>query len=138
MSYDGQITRYTFSQIDFGAGSNTLRHIIGPKGKKGQLYDYGCFGVTEAFAGDTSRPQMAIGTVSDADHYGEEFDFGTLAVAGGGKSIRTTYAQTDTGFDTNMLIRELPADTVIMVTCVAAVGTPTGIADAFVDIVWDN
>lgn len=139
MSYDRAPTRYIFSQIDFGAASDSLRHIIGPKGKAGRLYDYGMFGVTEAFAAGTTLPKMSVGTVADPDHYGDDFSMGAATVAGGGTSIRGTYAPTDAGFATYMLIRDLPKDTAVMVTCTAGVGSGlTGIADAYVDIVWDN
>lgn len=136
--YDGQRTRYEFSQISF-ASSDVLRHIIGPKGKEGLLWDYGCHSVTTLFAGATSTPMMLVGTVADEDHYGDDFDFGAAAVASGGKSIRTTYRDTDTGFGTYMLIRNLPADTVIMVTMRAATGGgAAGVATTFVDIIWQD
>lgn len=138
--YDGYRMRYDgFGNTDFGAGSNTLYHIIGPKGKEGLLWDYGVYAVMEAFAAGTTTPMMSIGTVADPDHYGDEFDFGALAVAGGGKSIRTTYAESATGFGTYMLIRNLPADTVILITCVAGTGSGlTGMASPFVDIIWQD
>lgn len=136
-SYQKAPTRH-WAVVDFGAVGNTLLHFKGPKGKAGRLYDYGVEALTEAFAGASTTPMMSIGTVADPDHYGDEFDFGALAIADGTKSIRTTYKPTEAGFATYMLIRDLPADTVVMMTCVAATSTPTGQANAFVDIVWDD
>lgn len=138
-NYDGPKTRYGFTITDFGAGSNTLYYIIGPKGREGLLWDYGVYGLTEAFAAGTTTPMMSIGTVADPDHYGDEFDFGALAIASGLKSIRSTYKDVDTGFGTYMLIRNLPADTVIMMTCVAGTGSGlTGMATPFLDVVWQD
>lgn len=138
MAYDSPKIRYYELAVDYGAGANTLQHIIGPKGKAGFLWDYGCHSVTEAFAGASTTPQIAVGTVSDADAYGNEFDYGALAVAGGGKSIRTTYAETDTGWATYMVNRNIPKDTVVMVTHIAATGAPTGMATGFVAIIWED
>jgi hypothetical protein len=137
--YDNKApTRYIFAGISF-ASSDVLRHIIGPKGKAGRLWDYGVQCVTTLFAGATTTPMMAVGTTGDADHYGNEYDFGAATVAGGSKSIRTAYAPTDAGFATYMLIRDLPKDTVVMATMVAATGGgAAGVADTFVEIQWDD
>lgn len=135
--YDHWPTRYALA-VDYGGGANVLQHVKGPKGKDGLLYDYGCHTVVEVFNGGTLMPQIAVGTVSDADAYGDEFDFGALAVAGGGKSIRTAYVPgVDSGWNTYMLNRNLPKDTVVMVTHYAATGSgQTGQATGFVDIIW--
>lgn len=137
--YDNWPTRYAYGGIlDYGGGANVLQHVRGPKGKDGLLYDYGCHSVVEVFNGGTLNPQIAVGTVSDADYYGDEFDFGALAVASGGKSIRTTYTpEVDAGWAQKMLIRNIPKDTVVMVTHYAATGSgQTGQAVGFVDIIW--
>lgn len=140
MGYDKRPTRYYFPLTDFGGGADIYYHIKGPKGKAGRLYDYGVESLTEAFAAGTATPMMAVGTVADQDAYGNEFDFGALAIADGTKSIRTAYREAiDAGFDTYMLNRELPADTVIKVTCVAGTGSGlTGIGVPFVDIIWND
>ena len=136
--YDRQPTRYSWGSTDFGAGADILHYLIGPKGKQGKLYDYGVFGLTEAFSGTTTTPQMAVGIVGDQDEYGNEFDFGALAIASGGKSLRTTYHMFETGYKTTYLVdKSIDADTVTMVTCIVATGTPTGQAVPFVDIIWD-
>ena len=136
--YEKAPTRHYFPETDFGGGADILYYVKGPKGKAGRLHDYGVDNVTEVFNGGTLNPKMAIGIVGNADYYGDDFDLGAAAVAGGSKSIRTTYAPTDTGFATYMLIPELPADTVVMVTCEAATGSGlTGKAFPFVDIIWD-
>lgn len=136
-NYDKIPTRYEIL-VDYGGSSNVLQYIKGPKGKDGLLYDYGCHSVTEAFNGGTLMPQIAVGTATDADAFGEEFDFGALAVTSGGKSIRTTYTPAvDPGWDTYMVQRNIPKDTVVMVTHYAATGSGlTGIAVGFVDIIW--
>lgn len=135
--YDHWPTRYSLL-VDYGGGADVLQHVIGPKGKAGLLYDYGCHSVSEVFNGGTLMPKIAVGTVSDPDAYGDDFTFGALAVAGGGKSIRTTYTPgVDAGWDTYMVNRNLPKDTVVMVTHQAATGSGlTGIAVGFVDIIW--
>jgi len=135
--YDNWPTRYSLL-VDYGGGANVLQHVRGPKGKDGLLYDYGCHSVSEVFNGGTLMPQIAVGTVSDADAYGNEFDYGAVAVASGGKSVRTTYTPAvDAGWDTTMLDRDIPKDTVVMVTHYAATGSGlTGIAVGFVDIIW--
>lgn len=138
MSYDDRDRRWYEMLVDYGAGANTLQHIIGPKGKAGLLWDYGCHSVAEAFAGSSTTPMISVGTVSNADAYGEEFDYGALAVAGGGKTIRTTYAETAAGFATYMVNRNLPMDTVVMVTHIAATGSPTGQAIAGAAVIWED
>lgn len=139
MSYDRpNRMMYSFGNFDFGGAGNETFSIQGPKGKKGRLYDYGVYGVIEAFAGDTT-PMMSVGTPSDADAYGEEFDFGALA-DNSGKSVRSTYDESadKTEFDAVMVDRNIPADQEIVVTCVAATGTPTGQGVPFVVIDWDD
>lgn len=134
--YDHWPTRYDLA-VDYGAGGNTLQHIIGPKGKAGLLYDYGCHSVTENFAGSITTPMISVGTTGNPDAYGEEFDYGALATTSGGKSIYTTYTPgVDAGWDTYMVDRDLPKDTVVMVTHIAATGSPAGQAVGYVDIIW--
>lgn len=139
MAYDNCPTRYSFGTFDFGGGADETFTVLGPKGKKGRLIDYGVYGPTEAFAAGTNKPMMAVGTAADQDHYGEEFDFGALALDTM-KSIRTTYLPTDAGYATYILsYGELPADTGVKVTCVAGTGSGlTGMAIPFVDIIWEH
>jgi hypothetical protein len=141
MSYEKPIYQitYCFPLFDFGGGSNASPIIAGPKGLKGRLIDYGVQWVSEAFAGGTTTPQMSIGTAADKDHYGEEFDFGALAVASGGKSIRSTYAYDDLAHIATYILNDgaLPADTPVEVTLLAATGSGlTGMAIPFVKIDW--
>ncbi len=140
LSYEKKATRVSFTPgTDFGGGADILYYVLGPKGKAGRLYDYGIENVVEALAAGTNLPKMSVGTVADPDHYGDDFSLGAAAIAGGTKSIRTTYTPTDAGFATYMLIRDLPADTVVMVTCTAGTGSGlTGQATPFVEIVWDD
>jgi hypothetical protein len=139
--YDGYRNNYSFDTVDFGGAGNTLLYLLGPKGKEGFLWDYGVYGLTEAFAGATTTPKMQIGIVGTAGAYSGStaFDFGALAIAGGTKSIRTTYAPTDAGFATYMAAPNITKDVVIMMTCVAATGAGlTGMATPFVDIIWQD
>jgi hypothetical protein len=135
--YTSRRDRYIFSQFSF-AGSDNFS-FLGPKGKAGLLWDYGVYAVTTTFAGATTTPMMSVGTAADADHYGDDFDFGALvADTSGGKSIRTTYAPTDAGFATYMLITDLPANTAVYGVLIAATGGgAAGVATAFVDVIWD-
>ena len=137
--YDYPATRYAFGNQDFGGGANVLMYLKGPKGKAGLLFDYGVFGLSEAFAAGTTTPMMSVGTIADPDYYGDEFDFGALAINAGGKSVRETHYPGSAGFTSKMLIREIPADSVVMVTLVAGTGSGlTGQAVPFVDIKWAN
>lgn len=142
MSYSNPDRRtYTFvddgtGNFDFGASTETFS-VQGPKGKSGRLIDYGVYGVVEAFAGTSSTPIMSVGTPSNADAYGEEFDLGALA-DNSGKSVRSTYHEYESGWSTYMVDQEIPADQEIMVTCTAAAGSPTGKAIPFVVIDWSN
>lgn len=132
MSYD-RPNRMKYS-FHFDAGNNGDEEfvIIGPKGKAGRLWDYGVEGVTEAFTADCT---IAIGTSSDPDAYGDEFAMGALAV-NTPKTIRTTYAEHDTGFTTYMLDRELPADTAVYMTIVD--DSTSGIGDFFLIVDWQD
>jgi hypothetical protein len=142
MSYENPDRRvYTFPQFDYGGAAGARADkIIGPKGKKGRLIDYGVQSVQEAFAG-TTPATIAVGNASDADAYGEEFSLGGLAVASGGKTVRSTYdptKQADTAaFAALMVEPDLPADTAIYITSTEAVTGPTGMACPYVVIDWD-
>jgi hypothetical protein len=118
-------------------GSETFS-VQGPKGKSGRLYDYGVYGVTTAFAGGTTTPVMSVGTPSDADAYGEEFDFGTLA-DNSGMSVRSTYAPSHATFDDYILAGDIPKDQEVVVTCTAASGGgAAGVSTPFVIIDWSD
>ncbi len=138
MSYDRQLPiRYTWGNVDFGGGDLTY-YILGPNGKDGQLYDYGVFGLTEAFVGGTTTPIVAIGINGNPDAYGEEFDLGAMAATVGGKSLRTTYNMFETGYLTTYMVDKLiDKDVAVLVSITASTGTPTGQGVLFVDIIWD-
>lgn len=138
MSYDNpNRQKYSFGNFDFGGGANETFSVKGPKGKAGRLWDYGVEGVIEVFEGTTTTPKIAVGTTSDPDAYGDELDLDGVA-DNDYKSVRSTYAEHDTGFTTQMVDRDLPADTEIYVTCTAGVGSPTGQGVPFVVIDWAN
>lgn len=136
MSYDNPRLRQQYAWGPFTFTANETFSILPPKGMPGRLIDYGVTGVTTVFAGSTSTPQMAVGTPSDQDAYGEEFDFGLLA-DNHGKSVLSTYGEASAGAATFILNDgALPADLEIVVTCIGGVGTPGGVATPFVLIHW--
>jgi len=126
--------KYTFA-FNFGAAADENFSIRGPKGKSGRVIDYGVEGVTEVFNGASTTPKIAVGTTSDPDAYGEELDLNGVA-DNDYKSVRSTYAETSTGFAALMVNPEIPKDTEVYLTCTGAVGSPTGIGNAFVIIDW--
>lgn len=136
MAYDDKPTRYTHF-YDWGSAVDETISIKGPKGKAGFLWDYGVYGVIEVFNGGTVTPKIAIGTTSDADAYGEEFDLDGVA-DNDGKSVRQTYRPDESTWDSYMVDRTIPADTEIYMTFTGATGSPTGQGTGFVDIIWDK
>lgn len=132
MSYDKpNRQKYAFF-YDAGNTANETFSIKGPKGKAGRLWDYGIEGVVEAFTADAS---LAIGTAADPDAYGEELAFGVAAVDTV-ESIRTLYTEHDSGFTTQMVNREIPADTLVQMTIVD--DASTGQATFFCIIDWQD
>lgn len=129
---------YSFGLHDFGAGGEVFT-VIGPKGKKGLLRDYGVYSPTETFTNVTTGALVEVGNSGDPNAYGEQLDMGALADVAGGKSARTEATDPD-DFRTNYVLEpDLPADTAIYVTCTAPTGgVPAGIAVPFVDIEWQD
>lgn len=137
MSYDRPCRMtYTFGPYTFTADETFS--VQGPKGKKGRLWDYGVTGVTTAFAGGTTTPMLSVGTPSDADAYGEEFDFGTLA-DNSGQSIRSTYYPYHASFDDYLLLTQvIPADQEVVLKAIGATGGgAAGVANIFMVIDWE-
>lgn len=136
MSYDNpnRTTYWLGGSVDFG-GSDEQYVIKGPKGKAGKLVDYGVQGATEVFNGSTVTPKMAVGTASDPDAYGEEFDLDDVAL-NSGKSVLSEN-DTQAGIDAVIVNQNIAADTLVYVTVTAATGSPTGIASMFVTIDWE-
>lgn len=132
MSYDNPKRQTYAFKFDAGNNGNEEFVIKGPKGKSGRLWDYGVYGVTEAFTADCT---IAIGTASDPNAYGLELPMDALA-ANGVKSVRTTYRETDAGFSTYMVNRTLPKDTAVYLTVVD--DSTSGIGEFFVTIDWDD
>lgn len=133
MSYD-KPNRIKY-QVTFDAGNNGNESwaFQGPKGKKGRLHDYGIEAVTEVF---TTGASIAIGTAADPDAYGDELSLAAVAADVGNYSVRTLYDEIAdaTSFDALMLNRDLPADTVFVMTCVD--DAASGIANFFVIVDW--
>lgn len=140
MGYDskGNRIKYAFAH-DFGAGSDNYV-FNGPKGKAGRLIDYGIEGVTETFNAVTTAATVSVGTVADPDAYGDELGLGTTAADAGSVSVRSLYRPgIDSGFATQMVEEDIPADTDVCLACTAPTGgTPAGIATAFAIIQWDD
>lgn len=137
MSYDdpNRMT-YTFGPYTFTADETFS--IQGPKGKKGRLWDYGVYGVTTAFAGATTTPQLAVGTPSDQDAYGNEFDFGTLA-DNSGQSVRSTYYPYHASFDDYLLNAVIDADQEVVIKAIGATGGgAAGVANFYCIIDWEK
>lgn len=129
---------YTSDTFDFGGGADGTITVIGPKDKKGRLWDAGVLGPSEAFAGGTTTPFISVGTVADPDAYMDEFPMGALALKTP-KSLRSTYLPSEAGFATYMLNEVLPANTVIQMTLVASTGSGlAGMAVAWITIDWDD
>lgn len=138
MPYDKKPTRYQFPSTSV-ASAGAIFDILGPKGKKGHLHDYGVVNPTVAFTATTLPSYVSVGTVADADAYGDELSMGTIGVDSGGKSLRSTYATKDAGFAASMINRTLPADTVVSLHITAPTGgTPAGTAQPFVEISWED
>ena len=143
MSYENPDRRtYVFQEFDFGGSAGTrTEKIVGPKGKKGRLIDYGVQSVQETFAG-TTPASIAIGiNGGNVDEFGEELSLGTaVTTAAGGYTVRSLYdpIADATNFDALMVDPNIPADTVVAVTCVEAITGPAGKASAYVVIDWDN
>jgi hypothetical protein len=136
MSYDNpNRQKYSFGNFDFGAGADETFSVRGPKGKTGRLYDYGVSGVIEVMNGGTVTPKVAIGSPSDPDAYGDELDLNAVA-DNEHKSVRSTYAETASGFTSLMVGPDIAADAEVVVTCTGATGSPTGQAVPFVVIDW--
>lgn len=130
---------YQFGLHDFGAGGEIF-YVLGPKGRKGKLVDYGVHHVTEAFTADTLPAYVSVGTAADADAYGEELSMGTSAIDVGSKSVRQSFRAAE---DIEDYILEaglnLPADTKVGLHCTAPTGgTPAGMAQPFMIIDWED
>ena len=136
MSYDRPNRIPYYFAHDFGDADQTYS-IIGPKGKKGRLWDYGVHGVTEVFNGSSVTPKISIGSTSDADAYGDEIDLNALA-DNHSTSARSLYKEEAAGFAALMIERNIAADAEVVVHIVAATGSPTGQGIAFAIIDWDH
>ena len=124
---------------DFGAGTDVYS-FKGPKGKKGQLIDYGIDGIYETFTNTTTAGNVAVGNGSDPDAYGEEIGLGVSAAdTVGTLSALTAAADPATLRSTYIVEPDLPADTAIYITCTAPTGgTPAGKATAFAVVDWQD
>lgn len=130
--------KYTFGMLDFGTAGEVYS-IKGPKGKAGRIYDYGVDAPLETFTATTLPAYVSVGSVADADLYGDEISMGTLAADGGSKSLRTEYTAVQIMAGAVLLDPTVPADTVIALHCTAPTGgTPAGMAHPYVIIDWED
>lgn len=139
MSYENpNRIKYSFPMLDFGSGGEVYT-IKGPKGKAGRIYDYGVDAPLETFTAVTLPAYVSVGSVADADLYGDELSMGTLANDGGTKSLRTTYTDREILAGAVLLDATVPADTIIALHCTAPTGgTPAGMAHPFLIIDWED
>lgn len=129
---------YQFDTLDFGTAGE-IYYILGPKGKKGKLVDYGVHHVTETFTATTLPAYVSVGTAADADAYGDEISMGTTAADAGSKSVRTSTVGDE--IETYILPAGLsmPKDTKVGLHCTAPTGgTPAGMACPFMIIDWED
>lgn len=124
---------------DFGDGGDVFS-FKGPKGKKGQLIDYGVEHITETFTATTTAGSVAVGNAGDADAYGEEIALGTSAADTVGTVSARTLASSPAVLRSTYIVEpDLPADTAIYITCVAPTGgTPAGKARPFAIVEWQD
>jgi hypothetical protein len=135
MGYSKAPTRFTFGPFDFGGGADDNFSFRSPKGKDSCLVDYGVFGVTEAFNGDTLDPQISVGTAADPDAYGEELTVNPAVDTM--MSLRTRFQKPEE-IDDYILPAGLaiPPDTDCIVKAYASTGANlTGQGMIFVDLV---
>ena len=141
MSYDNPNRQtYTFGNFDFGAGADEQFNFVGPKGKKGRIFDYGVMGTIEVMNGSSTTPKVSVGNSSSAVAYGSNLDINALA-DNTAKSVRSTVRESVDGSFTAYMTaasRTIPADTQIRVNCIGAAGSPTGQAVPFVTVDWDD
>lgn len=138
MAYEKQPTRYMLPSTSFASGS--ALEIMGPKGKRGQLVDYGVQNPTVTFTATTTPAYIAVGSGSDPDAYGEEFSLGTTAADSGGKSVLSTFQRGTADYELYVLpTAVIAADAKVVVTLTAPTGgSPAGTASPFVDIIWED
>lgn len=116
---------YSLNAVDFGAGTVT-RAIKGPKGMRGRLKEV-TVSATETFTDDTTQAFVRLGISGDLDAHGE-VPMGTLASGS---------ALAGSGVTGAVLETAIPADTNLLLTCVAPTGgTPAGIGDVHATIEW--
>lgn len=123
---------YLFKAVDFGASDSTQTiqvPVTGTQGRAGRVVGVIISDVTEDFAGSTSDAGVQVGDGSDADKY---YDSGLVLDETVDVADNATLWLADDGSQVDI---ELGRSTVT-VTFVAAVGTPTGIADVTVVIDW--
>lgn len=134
MSYDNTTRQtYDLGAIDFGTGSNIAVTIpvpvTGTQGRAGKVVDVIISAVTEDFAGSTSDAGVQVGDGSDADKY---YDTGLVLDETVDVADLAVLSLADDGSKVDV---ELGRST-LTVTLVAAVGTPTGIANVGVVVEW--
>jgi hypothetical protein len=131
MSYDNPTRmQYQIEANDFGGGSDTTQVVSGPSGMKGIVRHVHIYDVTETFVGTTTGGQVLVGKSGDPNAY---FESDHTQLQGSSPAVAESLMLNDTLTGYN----EIPADTPVHITCVAAVGgSVTGIASVDVAIDW--
>jgi hypothetical protein len=119
---------YDLGLIDFGA-SNVTRTIPVPGGRAGKVVAVHIAAVAEDFAGSTSDAGVRVGDGSDDDKY---YDTGLVL----DESVDIADGAVLTLADDGAKVDIEPDRSTITVTCVAAVGTPTGQAEVHIEVDW--
>jgi hypothetical protein len=133
MSYDNpRVQTYDLGLIDFGASDVAITIPVptaGSQGRAGRVKSVIISQVAEDFAGSTSDAGVQVGDGSDADKY---FDTGLVLDETVDVADNAILELADDGSQVDI---ELGRST-LTVTCVAAVGTPTGQANVEVVVEW--
>lgn len=131
--------RITYRFARSMAGTTVVYSILGPKGKKGDVWNYGIYGVTTALTTANSAGiigSVSVGSTSDNDAYGEELYLGGVA-AEDAYSVRDQFAVTASSTATSVIsdyiVGQIPADTRTFLTIQE---TSDGAGTVFVTIDW--
>lgn len=130
----GKISRY--QRVTFDFDNTDTMSVMGPKGKRGLLVDYGIYDVSETFAG-TTKPTITVGDGVTAAKYGAALSL-TSAAGDGGMSVNQQFAPATAGWKALMVNRETTKDVKVTLTMNAGVTGPAGIATVFMDIIWED
>jgi hypothetical protein len=124
----GTIT-YTFPAVNFGA--NTSRTIRGPKGKRGRVIEVQAL-VTTSFVGTTAAGRIRLGDGVTVDRYVDM----PLGTPGSGPAAPASVNSSDVRTSNKDPDGGIAPDSNLVVSMVAPVGTPAGVADVVTVVNW--